>query len=140
MADPIGILSLVLQLTPKVIRFVLDIKEGSEERRQLITEISSVSGILSVLQKLQEDPHTRKEWDTALSSLGGPGGPLQSYADLLESVQESLKIHHGGRKRIERGLTWPFRKKTVQGYLVHVERYKSIFSLAVQLDNRQLGL
>lgn len=135
MADPLSILSLVIELTPKVIRYVLDIKEGPEERRQLVAEISSASGILSVLQKLQGGPQVGGEWKIVLASLGNSEGPLQSYANLLGSIQAALRPRNGLRQ-IERNLTWPFRRKDVQGYLARIERYKSLFSLAVQLDNK----
>ncbi|MCJ1331727.1 hypothetical protein MMC10_008419 [Thelotrema lepadinum] len=138
MADPISIISLAIELTPKVVRYILEVREGSNERQRLTAEISSISGILSILQQLPLDPQSNGDWHAALATLGGAEGPLVNYADLLRSIERSLEPKNGFRQGL-RNLHWPYRREEVLGYLRQIERYKSLFLLALELDQAQLS-
>ena len=90
MADPLSISSsiiAILQLTGTVVGYINDSRGASEDRRKLLTEISSVSGILYLLK----DSAERAQWDgTALNTMGSlsvRGGPLDQFkASLMELV------------------------------------------------------
>ena len=138
MADPLSIIALAVDLTPKIVRYILDVREGSNERRQLIAEISGTGGVLFTLQQLLKDPQLSAERHAASATLGRNGGPLESYVKLLESIGKALQPKNGIREAF-RSLTWPFRKEEVYEYLRQIERYKSLFLLALELDQTQLA-
>ena len=135
MADPISILSLTIEFTPKIIQLILDIKDGFEERRRLVAEISYASGILSVLKELSQDAEVERSWNNAISTISQPNGPLSGYWELLESIWETLKPK-GRLRSAGRALAWLFQGEEVQKYLREIERYKSYFTLALQIDNK----
>ena len=137
MADPISILSLALQLTPKIVRYAREVKEGSEERRRLIAEISGTSGVLHTLEELLKDPQSSYGTDDILTELGRDGGPLDCYSKLLQSIEKVLKPKEGLRQAAK-SLAWPFRKDEIHQYLTQIERCKSSFLLALELDHSQL--
>ena len=90
MADPLSISSsiiAILQLTGTVVGYINDSRGASEDRRKLLTEITSVSGFLYLLK----DSAERAQWgETALNTMGSlsvRGGPLDQFkASLMELV------------------------------------------------------
>ena len=98
MADPLSISSsivAILQLTGSVVSYISDARGAPDDRRKLLTEISSVTGFLYLLK----DSAERSQWDevalNTMSSLSVSGGPLDQFkAALLELVTKLAPINY----------------------------------------------
>ncbi|OBT86395.1 hypothetical protein VE02_05285 [Pseudogymnoascus sp. 03VT05] len=128
MADPLSATAsiiAVLQLSSTVLRYLVDVKEASADRKSLIHEISSTRGILSTLNETVVDARV---------------GPLNVLTTTLQSLATTLKdsaLATGIRKTVD-SLRWPFKQGEVDKILRVIERQKSTLSLA--LDNDHIAL
>lgn len=93
MTDPLSISSsivAILQLAGTVVAYLNDVRGASEDRQQLLVEVSSVSGFLYLLKDLTE----RTQWnDTSLgtmSSLSVRNGPLDQFKAALQELATKL--------------------------------------------------
>lgn len=135
MADPIGCVSLAIQLTSRIIDYAGKVKDSFEERTRLITEISAATGILAILKELSTANNGSKSTRLdALYTLANPNGPLARYFDVLKFIEEQLETRTGFQKT-RATLTWPLRREKVLESLREVERYKGYFMIALQVDN-----
>ena len=81
-----------------------------------------------------EDADPTDLWFTRLHSLGGQGGPLQQYTEVMESLAETLEPE-SGLKNLGRRLIWKLEKTQIKSMLDTIERLKSLISIALQEDN-----
>jgi hypothetical protein len=69
MADPLSVTAsiiAVLQLSSTVLRYLVDVKDTSADRKSLICEISSTRGILSTLNETVDDARVSDETWSAI--------------------------------------------------------------------------
>lgn len=137
----------VLQLTTSVVRYINDVNDGQEERLSLRNEIISAYGPLQMLHDRIVDeekraaayPRTPNPWLSSVMALAAKWGPLEQYADVLQTLQwEKDKFMNPSEKRLKvvaKHLAWPFKKTDVEKYMKVVERQKMMFLLALQNDN-----
>ncbi|KFY98178.1 hypothetical protein V500_01789 [Pseudogymnoascus sp. VKM F-4518 (FW-2643)] len=144
MADPLSATAsiiAVLQLSSTVLRYLVDVKEASGDRKSLIHEISSTCGILSTLNETVVDARVSDEsWSATIRLLKDPNGPLNVLTTTLQSLETTLKdlaLATGIRKAVD-SLRWPFKQSEVDKILRVIERQKSTLSLA--LDNNHIAL
>lgn len=131
MADIIGI---VIAVAPPIIRYIVDLTDGPEERRQLAMEIASAAGILTMFQNLQHQPGGQStRFSSAIEALSGPNKALSQFADLLERVEKQVKPL-SGLKKVKR-LTWPFTSSQIKEYLDKIKSIKLDFILALEVEN-----
>lgn len=140
MSDPLSIAASVvalLQLAATSAQYLKDVKHGSVDRLQLRDELRSAVYVLEMLKERIEDSDDLEEpyrlKPAALSSLAGPGGPLDRFKHLLEDI--TAKLAPADRlRRLKQPFAWPFEKKDVTELIASLERLKSHFSLVMQND------
>ena len=141
MTDPLSIsagIIAILQLTGTVVQYLNDAAQAAGDRQRILLEITSVSGILTVLKDLAERPQYGDSWSTTIRSLNVPNGPLEQFRRALERLASKLEPVHG-LKKVERSLAWPFQKGEVSEILGAIERQKTLFNLALQNDHTRLS-
>lgn len=145
MADPLSVTTsiiAVLQLSSTVLRYLVDAKDASADRKSLIREISSTSGILSTLNETVDDARvSNKTWSTTIRSLEDLDGPLSVLTTTLKQLATALKgsASATGIKKAANSLRWPFKQSEVEKILRVIERQKSTLSLALENDHIALS-
>lgn len=135
--DPLSIsasISALLQLTGTVVKYLNAVKGASKEARNLLLEISGVSGLLYQLKDLAKDGASDESELRTFESLGVPQGPLEQFQTVLEKLASKLEPV-AGLKATGRVLLWPFQKPEIQDLLSKIERLKTVFGLALQQDH-----
>ncbi|KAG8525235.1 uncharacterized protein KY384_008879 [Bacidia gigantensis] len=139
MAEILGAVSSIatlIELSFKVSRYLVSVKDGSKDRDRLRQELSSIAGLLffmkdqATLALAGEDPAI----SSTLEVLMGPQGPIAQFQQSLDILESKLA---GGK--IGKAIIWPFRKDEVKDILARLERQKSLFVLAQQNDQVHLS-
>jgi hypothetical protein len=137
MADPLSIsasITAVLQLSGKLIEYLNSVKGASEDRQRLLNEITSISGLLYFLKDRAAQSQSGDSWSSTLKSLSRPKGALEQFKFALQRL--TLKLAPVvGWWNAGNAVAWPFQKVEVKEILASIERYKSLFSLALQNDH-----
>ena len=145
MADPLSVTAsiiTVLQLSSTILRYLVDVKDASADRQNLIREISSTRGILSTLNETVDDARVSDEtWSATIRSLEDPDGPLSVLTTTLTQLATTLKgsASATGIKKAANSLRWPFKQSEVEKILRVIERQKSTLSLALENDHIALS-
>jgi len=145
MADPLSVTAsiiAVLQLSSTVLRYLLDVKGASEERKVLIREISFTRGILSALNEIVDDVRVSDEtWSATIRSLVDPDGPLRVLMTTFQQLETKLKgsASEAGIKTAANSLRWPFKQSEVEKILRILQRQKSTLPLALENDHIALS-
>ena len=140
MANPLSVTTsiiAVLQLSSTVLRYLVDVKDASVDRKSLIREISSTCGILSTLNETVDDARVFDEtWSTTIRLLEDLDGPLSVLTTTLQQLAITLKglALATGIKKTANSLRWPFKQSEVEKILRVIERQKSTLSLALEND------
>lgn len=135
MAEALGVVGsifAVLQLSATVVEYLSTVNGASEDRQRLLSEISSATGFLYVLK--EQSGKAESERLAIIASLGAPGGPVEQFRQALEDLVAKL-LPAKGLKKLEKALTWPFKKEEIRAILQRIERQKSLFILALQNDH-----
>jgi len=137
--DPLSITFSVitlLELTKKIIIFAKQTRDASTDRTRVLQEASSLTGLLSTLKDLIDDPDRgpHDPWLRATSGLAAPDGPLHQYKLTLERVVTSVMPDHGS-SRVKRALTWNLGKEEVTCLLSQIERVKALIHIALEIDD-----
>ncbi|KAI4138628.1 MAG: hypothetical protein LQ341_004582 [Variospora aurantia] len=130
--DAIGTCVAIAQITPAIIRYVRAVKTGAAERRQLLLEVTSTSGIVQLLHNLAQETSSEDPWAPSLESMGELIGQYQS---LLEELAHTLDP---ARKSRVDALKWPFEKKAVVETLTNLEYYKTAFLTNETFNRRDM--
>ena len=136
MADPLSIsasIISVLQLSKSLVDYINQVKTATEDCRLILTEVTSSSFILSLVNDkvLQNQGES---WSASVASLAMPEGPLKQFEGALKRLALKLKPASGTKKAIK-AIRWPFEKGEVHEVLESIERQKSLFNLALQNDH-----
>jgi len=137
MVDPLGITAsiiAVLQLTGTVVGYLKDVKDGSGDRKRILSEVVTIEAFLSILKQRAESPDHRDEWLQTLTSLNTPKGPIEQFKLTLECLNSKLQPT-GAPKKTLQVLAWPFHKQEVNDILWMLDRQTSLFKLALQNDH-----
>ena len=138
MADPLSVtVSIValLEFSAKVIGYLNDVKNGSEDRGRVLSEIASVNCMLYSLQEKAHEDKQNDAWSSTFDSLNVPKGPLDQIRTALESLSRKLAPPSTSLKRIRKIMTWPFQKGEIKEILERIERAKGLLNLALQNDH-----
>ena len=136
--DPLSIsasITALLQLTSTVIQYLNGVKGASEDRRKILSELASVSGILFILQDQAEQAKAGDEWSSTLQSLNVADGPLDQFRTALERLSSKLASPATGLKKLGKAFVWPFQKEEIKEILGSIERQKALLTLARQNDH-----
>lgn len=134
--DPLSItasIAAILQLASSVVSYLTSVKDASDDRRRLIAELGSITGLLYLLRDSANNSIT------ALRSLSTPDGPLKQLTDSLNELASKLRPASMGPSKAGRSLLWPFHKSEINSILARIERFKTLLCLALQNDNNQLN-
>jgi hypothetical protein len=134
--DPLSISSgivALLQLTSTVIQYLIDAGDASEDRREVLNEVSCVSGFLFALKELSERAKWTGSWCTTIMALNVPNGPLEQFKRSIEHL--ASKLGTNGSRKTQRALAWPFQKGEIKEILHTIERQKALFVLALANDH-----
>ena len=135
MAELVGFaasIATIVQTTRYAIKFIGEVKDSTRECSKLLVELSMTAGILDSLRTMLEGD-LEKTWLSTAKSLGEPQGPLKEFESLVSALVSKLRPSTGLRKA-GKALTWPFRKDEVKDMLASIERQKTMFTLALELD------
>ncbi|OAG12718.1 ankyrin [Paraphaeosphaeria sporulosa] len=128
----------VLQLSGKVLGYLNDVKDASEDRAKCAVEASNVYSLLLNLRFRLEEGSADAPWYTAVRALGVENGPLDQFKQALETLQ--IQMTGGGRiQQAGRALVWKFKKEEIAGILVRIERLKALVGIALQMDHFKLS-
>ncbi|KAI4236556.1 MAG: hypothetical protein L6R40_006112 [Gallowayella cf. fulva] len=126
MAEIIGITIAIAQITPAILDYIRNVRNGPSECRQLLLEISSTTGVVLLLRDLAQETTSSDSWSASLKSLGEL---LTDYERQLRDVAHTLEKTTTSQRE---ALKWPFERKAVAETLTNLERYKTAFLLALQ--------
>lgn len=139
MAEAIGLAAsiiAVVQITGSLVclgyNYLGGVRDGSNEPRKLVDELHSLAQVLLVLRDHARDDKLLQS--TALQRLNGQNGPLPRCALELKTLQRKLEPKPGLRG-IVKYLLWPLKEKETLQYIDSIERYKSLFNLALTTDH-----
>jgi hypothetical protein len=128
----------VIQLTGSLAElcggYIQQVKDARDEILALERAIASLHGTLQDLQKLVQR-NNEKALPTSLQL-------VSSIADCLSDLRAlEARLDPGKGKRLMRkvglrALKWPLKRKDMEGVIKNLERYKSSFILALQVDQR----
>lgn len=133
--DPLSISASIValvQLTGTVVEYLHGMKGASEDRQNILSELTSVSGMLFILQDHADQQG--ESWSLTLKSLNGSKGPLAQLRTSLELLASKLAPMKG-LKKIGKAFAWPFQKAEIRDILNTIERQKSLLNLARQNDH-----
>ena len=108
--DPLSIsasIVAVLQLTGTVIHYINGVKGDPKDRQRFLLELSTVNGMLLILQDQAEQARAGDPWSLTLQSLDVPNGPMQQFRAALEVLKSKLAPVEGWSK-LGKVFLWPF--------------------------------
>lgn len=124
------------KITGLCVQYSTAVKSANKNISRLKCEVNNLEQVLKHAQRLCSDPNGAK--------LLASKDILQSFNDCSKQLQDlNRKLKPAKRSRIASALKldelkWPLESKQVDKVILLLERYKSIISLAFQVD--QIGL
>lgn len=123
----------LLQLTGKVASigysYTTGVKRAPKDVRELLNELNSLTIVLDNLQDyVDANPQS-----PTLQKLGAVGGPLLECINELEELRRQLETtdSSGFIARCK----WPLKEKETTQSILKIERYKSMFTLALNVNH-----
>ena len=138
MTDPLSVTASIvalLEFSAKVIVYLSDVKNGSEDRGKVLSEVASVNCMLYSLQEKAHEDKQNDAWSSTFQSLDVPTGPLDEIRTALESLSKKLAPPSTSLKKVRKAMTWPFQKGEIKEILERIERAKALLNLARQNDH-----
>lgn len=137
MAETLGIVAsiiAVVQLTGKLTSisygYIGGVKRAGKDLGELLRELGALSGVFIALQHyIDANPQS-----APLQRLNDPNGPLRECTKELEELILKLEPRDGW-KGVADNLRWPLKEKDTSQYISRLERHKSLFILALQMDH-----
>lgn len=124
----------IIQLAGTVTQYLGTVKGAPKERQKILNELSSITGMLFLLQDQADEAEHDDSWNATLRSMSTPNGPLEQFKTALETLATKLAPVSGLRK-LGKPLIWPFQEKEIKEILNTIERLKGLFNLARQNDH-----
>lgn len=124
----------ILQLSGKVLTYLNDVKDASQDRARCAIEASSLHSLLFNLRFHLEKGVLDQSWYTAVRALAVNNGPLDQFKEALEMLQAGM-TDRGRLGKIGKALTWNFKKKEITCILTRIERLKSLIEIALHMDH-----
>lgn len=137
MTDPLSITASAVglcALAVKIVQYLDGIHDAPEDIKAFRQELANTSLALRLLSD-----HTKAlAWFSipfpSFEALTGKDGPLDRFGNILNLLMMKLGLGETAPKRTTRLLTWPFRKTEINELLECLERYKTLFLLAMGHD------
>lgn len=127
----IAVIQLAGKITSLGYGYISSAKRAPNDIRELLEEISSLAKTLVALKNLELSPGKQLE---ALHSLDEP---LWGCLLELERLESKLKKSVGGLgwRRFMSSIKWPFKEAENLQIMARIERYKSLFIIALGTDH-----
>lgn len=124
----------ILQLSSKVVGYLNDVKDASNDRAKCAIEATDLSSLLTRLRVRLEDESSLTSWYTEVQALTVQNGPLDQFKQALELLQ--TKMTDGGKlKKTGEALVWKFKKEEIASIVGRMERLKTLVQVALQMDH-----
>jgi ankyrin repeat protein len=134
MADPFSGVALVVDLAPRVIKYVIDVKDASRDRQALLAEIVGAAGVLSTLKLALDKADGADEWAKEVIKVDGVEDAVAGVLSVLQELKGKLDEPEKRSGRIKEALAWPFKSKDVEKMVEKLSRYKQQILMALQLQ------
>jgi hypothetical protein len=134
--DPLSLSASIaglMQLTASMISYLCDVNNAPKERITFSSEISGLHNLLLLLQNRLKASNSTDPWFSSIRTLGIQHGPLDRFRSDLQKLATKLGDESTLRE-LGRRLTWKFDKAEIKDILLHIERIKSLVSLALTDD------
>lgn len=139
MAEALGLTSsviAVIQLTGLVASlsygYIGAVRRAPQDLQRLVDELGPFGKALNTLRDVVE----RDPWSASLQQLLGDDGPLEKCRKQLSEMK--AKLEHLSKDGFIRGvvgtLVWPLKESETSQYIARLERFKSLFTLALTAD------
>lgn len=138
--DPLSITAgiiAVLGASGNVICYLNDLKNASEDRHRILSEVLALQPVLYNLRDKAMQAQQDEAWMIKLRSMSQPDGPIHQLEAILKRLEELLNPS-GRRRKLSKALVWPLRREEVKDHLHALERVKTLFILAQQSDHVEL--
>jgi hypothetical protein len=115
--------------------YYTEAKDAKEHIKRLRNEVKSLQDVIAEIGELIDSPSSAKL--AVLSSFNHQDGPLQQCLTDLTDLLMKLDKSQGKssmRKFGLRSLKWPLSSKEVNNATTAIERHKSLFMLALNVD------
>jgi hypothetical protein len=126
----------VIQLTGSIMEicggYINKVKTAKKDIRDLQQEISGLIRVLDMLKELLDRPNGTKL--TASHALFNDVKKCSSTLTNLKKKIDPETTQKPIRRWGLRALIWPLKRTEVDATISDIERYKSLFSLALQVD------
>lgn len=117
------------------------VKDFPESLRELVGELSTLSGILHALMAVMELPEnssavaaTRPDPSTIARAMTVP---LEDCRKMLVNMVADLKVYQKSESRVKKvikRLSWPLKESETKAWVEKIGRYKSTFTLGLSAD------
>jgi hypothetical protein len=136
--DPLSIAAsiiAILQLSNKVLSYLIDINDASKDRAKCAIEASNVHSLLTNLRYRLEDADAQAPWFTAVRGLAVEDGPLDQFRHALQLLQDRMTGNTGRLEKVRQTLIWKVKKEEMEHILKTMERLKTLVGIALQMDH-----
>jgi hypothetical protein len=124
----------ILQLSGKVLTYLNDVKDASQDRARCAIEASNLHSLLFNLRFPLEEGVLDQSWYTAVRALAVENGPFDQFKEALEMLQARM-TDRGRLVKVGKALTWNFKKEEITRILTRIERLKSLVEIALHTDH-----
>ncbi|KFY22155.1 hypothetical protein V493_06811 [Pseudogymnoascus sp. VKM F-4281 (FW-2241)] len=128
----------ILQLSGAVVNVLATAYAGTEDRNEIMAELSSITGVLFHLKDLVERSQSDGSWPVRMVSLASLPSQIAYFQSVLDGLYLKVKPV-AGLRAIDKFLRWPFQKKQSQDILAALGRQKSDFLLCLGMDHLNLS-
>lgn len=124
----------ILQLSGTVVNLLATAYAATEDRNEIIAELSSITGVLFHLKELVESAQNEGDWPVRMISLASLPCQIAQFQSVLDGLYLKVKPV-AGLRAIGKSLKWPFQKKQFQDILAALGRQKSDFLICLGMDH-----
>jgi hypothetical protein len=145
MAEALGSIASLLTIVnsvARVIRTIQSCHNATKEANQLVDELIYVRGLLDTLKDtIAEQERSDGTWSLTKSILGSEDGLFHQFQQLLDLLEITIgnTAESKGFKKLKCAAKWPYKEPEAMKLISSVERYKSLFGLALQNKHLQLS-
>jgi hypothetical protein len=145
MAEALGAIASVLTIVETlahVTKTIQSCKNAAKESQRLVIELSFIRGLLQAFEDtIEQQGISNANWSVTLNLLDGQNGPLQQFHDFLSHLDARITgiSQSKGLVKAKKALEWPFREADTIKVIHAIERYKSLFALALSNDHIALS-
>lgn len=138
----VGVLTMVGKLLGTGYSYGNTVKDFPDDLRELVGELSALSGILHALGVIMEPPEDNSDaTDTTRASPSTIARamtvPLEDCKTMLVNMVADLEKYRNSGSRVQRAikhLSWPINEIETKAWVRKIGRYKSTFALGLSAD------